>query len=234
VTIKASIPDAEAHVPKQLAELRRAIRELGPSVAASLLPVVSNLETTINEKLASGYYTNTQTDAKVASPGTIAPVDVNASGSVKAGGDVTAGGQVVSQLPLKSPGSYGFQTVGPNYKVAYIDPDGRIGFSPSTRDSKKDLEVMPEAMADAFLGLTPYLGHYLADDDAVPLRPFLIAEDVAAAGFGPDVVPCDEEGNALTVNAPQLVPVLLAVARKQAAQLSDLGARLAALELPPA
>lgn len=235
MAITARIPDDEAAVPTAIADLRRQIRELGPSVAASLLPVVSNLQTTIETKLATNYYTRAQTDARIAAPGNITPGSVSASGDVS-GATLTSSGQVagarvVSTQPLQSIGSYNFQVGGTNYKAAWLMNDGQLGYSPSTRRVKKDLEPLPDDLADAALGMGAYLGRYIWDEDGSPLKVFLIAEEAKAAGFGPDVVPVDEDGDPETVNYSQFVVPLLAVAKRHDSRLDDLERRLDALSV---
>ena len=53
MAITARIPDDESAVPKVLADLRRDVRELGPSVAATLLPVVRAATITAESALAA-------------------------------------------------------------------------------------------------------------------------------------------------------------------------------------
>ncbi|ODA89818.1 hypothetical protein ATY41_04005 [Leifsonia xyli subsp. xyli] len=62
------------------------------------------------------------------------------------------------------------------------------------------------------------------------MKVFLIAQDVQPAGFGPDVVPLDEDGHPATINYSQLVVPLLAVTRRQQEQIDSLSARLTNLE----
>lgn len=212
----------EAALVRRMEDLQRQLRELTPSIADAFRPVVADLQATIEATIADTYYTKVQTDAKVASPGAIAPTTLSATGAVSAGGDVAAGGQVTSAQPLKSPGSYAYQ-VTTGYKAGWINNDGQVGFSPSTRRVKKDLVKFPEDLAAAFLALTPYLGRYTWDAEDEPLKVFLIAEEAEAAGFGPDVVPVDDDGDPETINYSQLVVPLLAVVKQ-------LEARVVALE----
>ncbi len=79
----------EAALNRTLEDLKRQLRELTPSIADAFLPVVADLQATIEATIAGTYYTKVQTDAKVASPGAIAPTTVSASGAVSAGGDIT-------------------------------------------------------------------------------------------------------------------------------------------------
>lgn len=146
--------------------------------------------------------------------------------SVTTTGDIASSGTVTSANAFVSPGSRAtVVTVG--YVNAYLDGDGVLGYQPSTRRVKKDLQAVPDVLGDALLGLTPYLGRYEWDDASTPLKVFLIAEDVQEAGFGPDVVPLDAEGNPATVNSQNLIPVLLSLIKRQ-------DARIRALELASA
>lgn len=184
---------------------------------SNLVAQVKAAISTINEQVAIAIaetsYTRAQIDGRIASPGEISPTVVHAAG------DVTAGGRVFSTGALVSPGSRA-TIVTNGYVSTWTDENGVIGYAPSTRGSKTDLEPMA---ADAIYNVHPYWGRYKSDDSDVPLRSFVIAEDVAAAGFGPDVAPIDDNGEPFTVNYSQLVPGLLAA-------VHDLNARLARLE----
>ncbi|MFE4469559.1 hypothetical protein ACFRFH_12160 [Leifsonia sp. NPDC056824] len=142
------------------------------------------------------------------------------SGDVASTGRVTSGGSPLTSLP-----SYGY-TVTTSYRAAWINGDGQFGYSPSTRAVKKDLEAFPDSLADAALALTPYLGRYTWDEETDPLKVFLIAEDVQAAGFGPDVVPTDEAGAPEAINYSQFVVPLLALVKRQQSQIDALTQRL--------
>lgn len=160
-------------------------------------------------------YTRAEIDGKVASPGAIAPTSV------------TASGQVHSAAPLRSPGSRSY-VVSSGYAGAWINDDGTIGISPSTRTLKKNLTPMSGPSpadvdaVEALLSLTPHWGHYLWDDDGAPLKSFLIAEEVHEAGFGPDVVPVGSDGEPFTLNYSQLVPALIAALQAQARRIDAL------------
>jgi len=152
-------------------------------------------------------------------------------GSENVNGNITASGQVTSAAPLKSPGSYALVVSGNNYRTAWIQSDGQVGYSPSTIRVKKDLEEFPDYLLDAFLACSPYLGRYTWDDEDSPLKVFLIAEHLAHAGFGTDVVPQDDEGNAEAVNYSQVVVPLFAAVKRQQSQIESLTERLDAAGL---
>lgn len=207
-----------------VADMRRRLRELERPTGTSLTSLVqqvqmalANLNAQVAAAINANSYTKAVIDDLIANP----PAGSNVTGNVVASGNVTAGGQVTSAQPLKSPGSFAYQ-VTTGYVSAWINNDGQIGFSPSTATVKKDLEEFPADLADAFLALTPYLGRYTWDDEDTPLKVFLLAENTQAAGFGPDVVPVDEDGAPQTINYSQLVVPLLAAVKRQQAQIDAL------------
>lgn len=148
-----------------------------------------------------------------------AGTDLTATGNVTAT-NITASGQSYSAAAFKSPGSYGYH-VTTGYQAMWINNDGTIGISASTRASKKD--TIPLTDLAPLMKLRPVLGRYIWDEEGTPLKQFLIAEDVAEAGFGPDVVPEDEQGKPLSVNYSQLVPALIAKVQELSARLSAAG-----------
>jgi hypothetical protein len=165
----------------------------------------------------------------IAAGGAITGASVAVTGPATVGTDlgvvnVNASGQVVSASAFKSPGSFAYHVV-TGYQAMWINNDGTIGVSASTRDSKKDL--IPLSDIDPLLSLKPMLGRYVWDAEDEPLKQFLIAEEVYEAGFGPDVAPLDENGAPLSINYSQLVPALIAT-------VQALNARLKVLEPPTA
>ena len=169
-------------------------------------------------------------------------------------GSVSTTGQVSSAAPIVSPGSHGYN-VTTGYVACWINGDGTFGTSPSSGIVKKNLSQMTADDARRLLNLTPYWGHYLWDSDASPLKVFFLAEDVRAAGFGPDVAPVvasdvplqmvsptgepilDESGNpvsvpvgeAYTVNYSQMVVPLVAAWHDGAQQMQAMQAAITAL-----
>lgn len=213
----------------------------------TLQQVVGNLQTQVAEAIQQSSYTQDQINAKVANPGDIAP------GNVTASGNVTAAGQVVSAAPLKSPGSHGYNVTS-SYVAGWIDGDGTLGTSPSTGLVKTSLTPMTATDAQKLLNLTPYWGRYVWDSDTSPLKVFFLAEDVRAAGFGPDVAPVvideplslvnpdgtpvlDSNGNpatvpvgeAWTVNYSQMVVPLIAAWHDGAEKMQAMQAQIDAL-----
>lgn len=207
----------EAAGQRVLEDIKRVQRELPPSIAASFAPLMTELHDTIIAELQDTYYTKVDADAKIAAPGAIAPTSVTASGNISAAGTITSTGVI------KSPGSFAYQ-VQHGYVSAWINDDGTFGFSPSSVDTKTDLTEMSDPAP--VLGIIPYWGRYNWDDPESPLKAFVLAEDVAGAGFGPDVAPLDADGKPFTVNYSQLVVPLLSAVRAQQKQIEALAKRL--------
>ena len=156
-------------------------------------------------------------------------------------GNVTSSGQVQSNgAPFLSVPSHNYVVNKGNWVAGWIDSDGTIGTSPSSATVKVDLTAMDGTELDK---VTAYWGRYAWDAPDAPLKVFVLAEDVQAAGFGPDVAPLVEgepqdisadptnpvmvqPGNAWTVNYSQLVVPLIAACKAQSAQIAALEARL--------
>lgn len=229
------ITDAITETRRQLREVQRPsavqLQELLQQVQATLANIQSQVDQVAADWMTANGYTRTQVDSKIASPGDISP------------GNVTASGQVVSAAALKSPGSHDY-IVATNYVAGWINGDGTLGTSPSTKDVKKDLQAMtPQDVFNRLNTLTAYWGRYEWDDETTPLKVFLLAEDVKAAGFGPDVAPVvpgdqpvnvgtDEypawvqPGDAYTVNYSQLIVPMISAGQAMQAEISALQARL--------
>lgn len=211
------------------------------SVAKSFGPLMTQLQATIIATIQNTYSTTVQMLAAIASPGAIAPTTVTASG------DISTTGKVVSAGAMVSPGSHDY-IVTSNYVATWTDGNGTIGTSPSTKDVKKDLDAMaPQDVFNRLNGLTAYWGRYQWDDESAPLKVFLLAEDVKAAGFGPDVAPVvlgdqainagtDEypawiqPGAAYTVNYSQLIVPMIAAGQAMQAEIEQNQADIANLK----
>lgn len=146
--------------------------------------------------------------------GTFSGTSISVSGAAGVGGDINLTGDLYSPHGRSTPVTSG-------YVSAWLNTDGRLGATASTRASKRDL--VPLTDLSGLLSLTPYLGRYVWDADDAPLKVFLIADEVQAAGFGPDVAPLDEDGEAFTVNYSQMVVPLLAAVQALTARLDAAG-----------
>jgi hypothetical protein len=178
---------------------------------------------------------------------------LNSAGNIHSGGDITADGDVaaagtvsgaaVSGVSVDASGAMTGNTgtfpaglnsldvhdreVITGRLSVWNDDTGQLGLQSSRRGVKKDLEPLTDTAA--LLSLTPYRGRYLTDADDGPQSVFLIAEDVAEAGFGPDVAPVDGDGDAFSVNYSQVVVPLLAVAKEHQTRLDEQQALIEAL-----
>jgi hypothetical protein len=213
---------------------------------------IANIDTTVNASIAANSYTKSQIDTKIASPGNISPGNVTASGFGSFGGAGTFGGAGSFGGTLSATGAlstggqfncldaYNFD-ITYTRRTAWLGNDGRLGFASSSRDKKTDIRLA-EIDVDAFISLQPNSFFYRAEIarrtrlrinegiDYVPAREIgLMAEDLDAAGFGAFVY-YDEDGNPEGIEYSMLTVPLLAVARQQASLISDLTARVAALE----
>jgi hypothetical protein len=163
---------------------------------------------------------------------------VSSTGGVSVGGTIgggactitgnitSTGGAVYSSAAFQSPGSRAL-VVTSGFVNAYLDVNGFLGYQPSTRRLKKDLGSIPGWLLDATLRLPTYMGRYKTEDSTAPRTPFLIAEDVRDAGFGPSVVPLDKDGEPAAINHQNLVPVLLELIKNLDARVKTLEAKLA-------
>lgn len=148
--------------------------------------------------------------------GTVQGADVVSTGAASVAGALSAGsvssGNVVSSGQVQSNGAPFVSLPSHNYNctsgyvACWINGDGTFGTSPSSELVKTGLTPMTGADAQRLLNLTPYWGRYLWDADTDPLRVFFLAEDVRAAGFGPDVAPVAE--TPVTFTGPDGNPVL--------------------------
>jgi len=221
-SLASQVPPGEDALVRKIADLQRELRELGPSVASSFRTTVEELravdaqlnatlvdiQATVATAITDSSYTRATIDERIANPV-----------------DVTATGRVTSALPLTSLGSRNY-LVTTSFVGAWINEDGQIGYNPSSRTVKRDLE--PFTGAESLLGLNVYRGRYNWDADDAPLQSFLIAEEVI--NHFPDMVPCDAEGTPQTVNYSQLTVPIIALLQQQNARVVALEARLAAVE----
>lgn len=252
MAITARIPDDEGTLPAQLADLRRMIRELGPSVAASFLPVVSNLEQTINDKLAAGYYTRTQTDnaiaSKVASPGDITPANVFASATVSGAAMTTPTATItnVNATNVRASAAPATNITATRVAAWIQSSDGLIGTASSSRRYKQDIvdaDLDVAAVERVLVRHFHYIDEvrkrddpdyefYVGPDYPVNTEIGLIAEELHEAGLVDFVVySLDDEGNRRPegVHYELLALALFPVIRAHSARLSALERRLDAL-----
>ncbi len=119
-----------------------------------------------------------------------------------------------------------------DYVVAYLNVDGRLGATPSALSLKQDIAPHPYTLADALsIEVVDYrlrdAVDILGDDAATEVG--VIADWLLRDGLTEYVV-LDEQGAPLTVRYERLALVALGALHEVSARLSDLEARLSALE----
>jgi len=247
MAITASVRDDEAYVARSLEDIRRAATEAQASVAKTVKPIVSDLEKTIADKLATGYYTREQADAalaaRVKAPGAIEPTTVQTSGAITAGttlnvtgaasvgGTLSAGGRLTANAGITSTGVRTNQvTVG--YVAMYVDQDGNFGFAPSTLKTKSLIRSFT-ADLDEWLTLIPKVFAY-KDDPSRTEQLGMIAELVVKRE--PMLGIYDQQHKLRGIRYELLGVVCLALIQAHVAETrafrEDVLARLSALESP--
>lgn len=199
-----------------------------------LTALVDDIQAQLDDYIANDAYTKAQVDAKVASPGAIAPSSVNASGSLTVGGATQLNGT------LRVPDAYGFD-ITYTRRTAWWGNDGRAGYASSSATKKcaiRPADIDPNAV----LTLEPRSFYYRREierrtqmridglGDYVPKREVgLLAQELDALGLG-WLVYYDEGGNAEGIEYSMLTVALLAVARSEHAARLAIETRLTALE----
>ena len=178
-----------ASLPGQMAEIRRVVKDLsvnrtqspaGLAVGATGLTVLGPTALTGPLSVAGGVTgpvaaTGALSGTSVAVTGAATSASVTTTAGATVGGDINVTGDLYTPHGRATP-------VVSGYVSAWLNVDGRLGATASTRASKRDL--IPLTDITGIMSLTPYLGRYTWDADDSPLKVFLIAEDVQAAGFG--------------------------------------------------
>lgn len=186
---------------EQLVELQRpsgtSVEELVKRVTENLATVDARIDAGVQERS----YSKADIDARVANPPSVTTSTVTAAGAITASGNIASLGEVYSDLPLRSPGSRNYN-VSTNYVAGWINSDGTIGTSQSSRRFKQDIE---EATIDpkAVLGLQLFQFRYIDEvrkrddpthpnyegpDYHVQVNLSVMAEDLHEAGLWQFVV----------------------------------------------
>lgn len=195
-------------IERRLDTLERPSGEQLAQVVAELSTLVNDIETRLDEYIANDAYTKSQVDALVASPGAIAPTNVNASGTV------------TGAAGIKSVGAYNqLVTYGGSYRALWVHQDGTFGYAPSSDEFKTEPEPFRVTFEDA-LRLQAVTFRYL------PTPPYAwgrielggIAQAVEAAGF-PWLVDRDETGAPFGIRNDLLSWVLLEAMRDLASRV---------------
>lgn len=180
-------------IKRRLSELEIPTGTSMNSLVAQVQEAIAAIGTTVNAWLEANSYTASEIDAKIASPGDIAPGNVTASGEV-------TGNQGTFASGLSSPGAYNtLVTGGGAYRATWQHETGYYGYAPSSRRFKTDIEsfVPDAATIEALKSLRVVMFRYYArppyDQAQQPQVYGLIAEEVHDLGLT-WLVDYDEDG----------------------------------------
>ena len=110
----------------------------------------------------------------------------------------------------------------------YVNADGQLGTTPSSRRYKQQIADM-SAASEVLMKLRPVSFYYRPELDEAHTRQYgLVAEEVAEVA--PELVVRDEDGTPQTVRYHFVNAMLLNEVQKQRAKIQDLEARLTMLE----
>jgi hypothetical protein len=239
-TVQSQLPMGADWVARAITDIQRDIRELGPSIARSfgttiqtiqaqqvtLTTLVAGLQTQVADAIAANSLTTAQINAKVASPGAIAPTTVTASGAV-------SGTTGTFPTGISSTGAYGkLLTYGGAYNAAYLHVDGTLGYVPSSRQFKQDIQPValdPALLRQLRLVNFRYIAAVVNLGDTAQIEVGLIAEEVDALGLH-WLVDYDAEGRPLGVKYERLALLLIPAVQSNDDRLTAIEARLATLE----
>ncbi|SFR76176.1 hypothetical protein SAMN05428970_2025 [Agromyces sp. CF514] len=211
---------------QDIREIQRRLRELeipsgtqNASLVAQVQAKLAELDATV-EALVAAYvdaftYNTSEIDAKVASPGNIAPGNVTASGTGSFGGTVTTGGDMNAAGYIRGGNVYG-NILSVDYRNVYVTGvDGALGHVPSSRRYKQDeSEATFDAVAAVDSGVVKWFRYIAAVDALGEDAPYVlggIAEQFAQSGLA-HTVGEDAEGLPESIeDRPLLFTLMLAV-----------------------
>jgi len=199
-------------VKRRLSELETPTGTSMGSLYAQVQAKLAELEATVNDLVADAlvnFYTKTETNALVASPGNISPGNVTGSGA------------------LKFPSVYS-TILSSDYRAVWVTGvDGQLGHVPSAARFKQDIAGADmDATALLMAAEIVWFRYKAAVEDNVDAPAVLggIADQFAAAGLG-HMVTVDEEGEPFSIEDRPLLYTLLK-------SHQELVARVEALENP--
>ena len=208
----SQLADQRVEANRQLEELQSAsgtqVSSLVAQVKAKLAELDATVAALVTAELAiqlANYYTKGQTDSKVASPGAIGPSQIN------------MGGEFYSPTARANP-------VVTSYVAAYLNSDGRLGATPSSRRFKQQITQWSMDWQALFaVELFAYKYNAAVEElgKAAPQEIGLMAEDLDALGLTWLVV-YDEEGLPWAVAYERLSLLLLPAVQDHEKRLSAL------------
>lgn len=186
------------------------------STVAKLQALVANIQAQLNAWVA-GRWDNATIDARIAAP----PYAVAVAGNLSTNG------------ALYVPNAYNFD-ITYTRRTGWWGNDGRAGYASSSRRKKTAIRPADEDALLALLDVEPKAFRYRAEilrrtalrinagEDYVPAVELgLIAEELDAAGLG-FFVYHDEDGQAEGIEYGMLTVALLAIARRQRAEIAEM------------
>lgn len=184
-----------------------------------LTGLISDIQAQLDNYIATGTYTKAQIDAKLASPGAIAPTSVTVAG----------GGTIYTDGPLRAPSVYS-TILATDYRAVWVTGStGQLGYVPSSRQFKQDIEtavVDDDLMVKLRLACFRYIAAVDELGDDAERVVGLIAEDVHDLGAH-WLVDYDAAGAPFGVRYDRLVFVIMAWGQRAEERLSDIERRLA-------
>ena len=206
----AFLIDRLENVDRRLDTLERPSGEQLAQTVKELAALVEGIQETL-EEWTSTRYTNAAIDAKVASPGAIAPTSVTATGIGQFDGGIIS-------ADVKA------RTLSVGYDSVYIDASNRMGKSPSARRFKTDI-APAEFDADIVDKLEPVqfrlIGAVEVLGDDAPVEVGFIAEQLDDVGLG-QYVTRDEDGTPHGVAYERLTVPLVAAVQALRADIAEL------------
>ena len=248
-------PDGESGaLTTLLQELLRRIKELETPTGTSVRGLVdqvkaalANITTTVTAAIQTLSYTREQIDARIAStPGAVTVNgDHQVTGNEVVNGSATVAGGITAQQLVNFPAGVKSLNVrsnilSNNYAGQWVDGDGRMGISPSSRRFKKNIDTWVPNVA-LLMQLRPVLFRWNWETVATDRQVGFIAEELEALGpWTKQFLYYDADGLVLGINYDRLTPVVIALAQSHETRLvaaiaetADVKERLSKLENLP-
>lgn len=219
-------------IDRRLDVLERPSGEQLAQAVKELTALVDDIQTQLDNYIATGTYNKAQIDNLIANP----PTSMSVTGNIGATGLVTGTGGGSFPAGVRSTGAYSTNLSGGGaYVAAWIHVDGRFGYVPSSRRFKTNFEPIVLTI-ERVLELQGFYFQYLAaapySQEAQRVMMGLLAEDTHDAGFT-WLVDYDEEGKPYGIRGDMLAVVVLEGMRDFYGRFVELAARVDILEGKP-
>lgn len=221
--------------------LQRGLTDLEGSIdtylADATFDAAALVSGTINRPVStSGNITgnNIVANGNLSTMGAVSGASGSFGGNVVAGGyggngDVNIGGNLIGGGVVRGAATRNY-VVSSNYAGAWINADGTVGISPSSRRFKTDIEPW-QTNIESLLELQAVMFRYTFAPDGDKQLGF-IAEELVGLGFSEFCFYEEIDGEQVVqgINYDRISVALLVLAQLQDQKLSDMDARLSALE----